>query len=211
MNVKPKTSKLDWKKVAIIAVVLGIAAYNWYTNGGPTDSAASSDDGRTTSQSVTRDNDRLPTADKPAPANNDRRENKNSKDSTSSSYLVSAGGKNLQSPAGLIYTDSRSEHRADHVLRHADDIPNRSGPHGVFHADGDDVFRLIDEAYELVKSRSGQVKTTEQNDGKTVYVIDMKRKIGFRGGREGQRQNHPQLNKIKLVLGDNRVITAYPY
>ena len=78
-------------------------------------------------------------------------------------------------------------------------------------ADGDDVFRLVDEAYRLIQSKSPQVKTTPANDGKTEYLIDMKRKIGYLGGQTGNRKNHPSLYKVKLILAEDRVITAYPY
>lgn len=164
--------KFDWKAIAVIAVVIVVGGYQWYTESN--------------------------SADKPI------RE-------TAGSYLKPAGGENLKSPAGLIYTGGRSEHRSDHVLRHANDIPDRQGPHGVFDANGDDVFRLVDEAYALIKSNSPQVKTTPAEDGKTEYVIDMKRKIGYLGGQTGDRKNNPSLDKVKLILADDRVITAYPY
>ena len=119
------------------------------------------------------------------------------------------------SPAGLTYTSSRSgEHRTEHVLRHASDQPNRAGNHGVFDADGDDVFRLIDEAYGLIKKNSKQVRKDKPRAGeedKAAYEIDMKRRIGYRGGKSGNRAGKPALKKIKLVLADDRVITAYPY
>ena len=121
-----------------------------------------------------------------------------------------AGGKSLKSPAGLLYLDGK-EHRAAHVLRHADDIPNRTNPHGVFHADGDDVFRLIDEAYELVKQNSKRVKSSPPENGKSVHVIKMNREIGYLGGQPGRRKNHPKLYRIKLVIAEDRIITAYPY
>ena len=143
------------------------------------------------------------TADKPTPVK--------PTPETVGSYLEPAGGKNLKSPAGLIYTGGKSEHRSDHVLRHASDIPDRAGSHGVFDANGDDVFRLVDEAYGLVKRNSLQVKTTPAENGKTEYVIDLHRKIGYLGGKTGNRKNNPSLERVKLILADDRVITAYPY
>lgn len=197
MNVESKPLKLDWKKIAVIAIVLGIAGYKWYTESGSTNASLGS--GPSATDSTSGEVVNLPVGER---VGNEK---------TPEAYLKSVGGKNLKSPAGLIYTGSRSEHRADHVLRHAQDIPDRPGPHGVFHANDDDVFRLIDEAYELVKIRSGQVKTKPSDDDRTEYIIDMKREIGFKGGQEGQRKHHPKLFKIKLVLSENRVITAYPY
>jgi hypothetical protein len=179
MTAPSKPLKLDWKTFFVIAIVLGVAGYQWYTGNSLTDSNGPPEAGQLAPESTT--------------------------------FLESAGGKNLKSPAGLIYTAGRSEHRADHVLRHAADIPNRQGIHGVFNADGEDVFRLLDEAYELIKTQSDRVKSKPSDDGKTEYVIDMQREIGFKGGEEGQKQNHPKLYKIKLVLAEDRVITAFPY
>lgn len=215
-NPTGKPIKFDWKKIAVIAVVLAVAGYQWYAQNYPSEQLAVE-----TGQSGTFSDDdyqvkTLPdaTANGEVSAKTDTNSKPNFKplkSKTSEPYLKSAGGKNLKSPAGLIYTSSRSEHRSDHVLRHARDIPDRKGSHGVFNANGDDVFRLVDEAYELVKKKSRQVKTKPAEDGKTEYVIDMKRKIGYKGGRTGKSQNHPPLYKVKLILGDNRVITAYPY
>lgn len=135
------------------------------------------------------------------------------KDSSSKPYLADGKNESKVSPEGLVYTASRSgEHRTEHVLRHAADQPNRAGSHGVFKVGSDDdVFRLIDEAYRLIKSNSKQVTKEKMEDGKTPYVVDMKRVIGFKGGQSGKRAGNPELRKIKLILAENRVITAYPY
>ncbi len=114
------------------------------------------------------------------------------------------------SPAGLVYTSGRSGHRSKHVMRHASDEPDRPGPQGVFEAQGNNVFPLIDEAYEWIQSDSNRVKTIPEENGKTEHVIDMNRRIGYLGGETGARKNHPPLERLNLVLGDNRVITAYP-
>ena len=82
--------------------------------------------------------------------------------------------------------------------------------HGVFDAKGDDVFRLVDEAYKLVKSKSKQVKS-ENSKGKMAHVIDMKRRIGFKGGQAGKRSNNKPLYKVKLILAGENIVTAYPY
>ena len=70
---------------------------------------------------------------------------------------------------------------------------------------------FLDEAYELIKNKSKQVKKSPGRNGKTEYVVDMKRKVGYLGGQTGGRKNNPPLYKIKLILGDNRVITAFPF
>ena len=40
----------------------------------------------------------------------------------------------------------------EHILRHANDIPTRDGPHGVFDGDSKVIFPLIDEAWKRAKS-----------------------------------------------------------
>lgn len=127
-----------------------------------------------------------------------------------SPYLRTGRGANRLSPAGLVYTSGRSGHRSKHVMRHASDEPDRPGPHGVFDAQGNNVFPLINEAYEWIQSDSNRVKTIPEENGKTEYVIDMNRRIGYLGGETGARKNHAPLERLNLVLGDNRVITAYP-
>lgn len=118
-------------------------------------------------------------------------------------------GRNYESPAGLVYTPgSREGHRRDHVLRHARDDPDKP-VHGVFD-DKAAVFALVDEAYEKVKSRSSDVET-KQEGNRTVHTVHMQRRVGFKGGRSGRQQNNPPLNRIRLVLEGNRIITAYPY
>jgi hypothetical protein len=249
MNFKTdSTKKFGWKQIAIIAVILGVAAFKFYEkrkaeqaangqNGGgvaqldldqeldldsqlkkdagsrqtpagkpkldftglKSESPKNSSSGKTTKPAVKRSsNDASPVVKK-----------------STQPYLRSGSRGAKVSPAGLTYTSSRSgEHRTEHVLRHANDMPNRPGNHGVFDADGDDVFRLIDEAYGLIKKNSKQVRKDKPRAGeeyKAAYEVDMRRRIGYRGGKSGNRAGKPPLRKIKLVLADDRVITAYPY
>ncbi len=207
MNAQSKRLKLDWKTIAVIAIVLGVSGYQWYTGNSLTDSNERPDAGQLATESGNGLEGEAKNANQ-SPMGSAR---KSVDAAPAEAFLKSAGGKNLKSPAGLIYTAGRSEHRADHVLKHAADIPDRAGSHGVFNAQGDDVFRLLDQAYELVKAKSDRVKSKPSDDGRTEYIIDMQREIGFKGGQEGNQQNHPKLYKIKLVLADDRVITAFPY
>lgn len=128
----------------------------------------------------------------------------------SDSFLQPAGGKNLRSPAGLIYGMAASgEHRVDHVMRHAKDDRNRPS-HGVFDGDQETILQAIDEAYELVKSKSKYVQT-ESSQGNTAYTVSLGRRIGYEGGEKGQRSNNKPLKSIRLILDGERLITAYPY
>jgi hypothetical protein len=124
--------------------------------------------------------------------------------------LREVGRDRYETPAGLLYTmGPRGEHRIEHVMRHAKDQPNRP-THSVFLADDQDsVLKLIDEAYGLAKSKSPRSQY-ESSKGNDKYDVDMKRKVGFDGGKKGQRNNYRSLNKVRMILDGNRVITAFP-
>jgi hypothetical protein len=125
--------------------------------------------------------------------------------------LKEVGRDRYQSPAGLLYTmGPRGEHRIEHVMRHAQDQPNRPA-HGVFMGNGDQdaVLKIIDDAYELVTSKSPRAKY-ESSQGNDKYDVDMQRKVGFEGGKKGQRSNNRALNSVRMILDGNRVITAFP-
>jgi hypothetical protein len=116
-----------------------------------------------------------------------------------------------RSAAGLLYTPgSREGHRLTHVLRHGDDQPLRPGLHGVFDGDDDDLLTVIDEAYLLVQAGSPQVQSRREGQ-RTVHEVDLRRRIGFVGGQEGRRRGNPPATHVRLVLEDDRVITAFPF
>lgn len=115
----------------------------------------------------------------------------------------------FESPAGLVYgPGSREGHRIDHVMRHAADDPERP-VHGVFDGDREIILTLLDEAYRIAQKRGPPVDV-EQDDRRTVYTIDMERRVGFVGGESGRRDGHPDATHIRLVLEDRNVITAFP-
>ncbi len=115
------------------------------------------------------------------------------------------------STAGLRYTPGSAEgHRLRHVLRHTSDQPDRPGLHGVFDGAADGALAAIDEAYLLTKRGGPRVKTQRQGP-RTVYEVDLARRIGYLGGQVGQRQGHPPASHIRLVLEGDRVITAFPF
>lgn len=117
----------------------------------------------------------------------------------------------FRSPAGLVYTmGPNREHRIDHILRHAVDDPDRRGPHGVFlPGDRDLVFQTIDDAWRRGKAGGRGVQRSDE-EGKTVLTVDMGKTIGYVGGKDGARDNHPKTTRLKLVVDGDRVITAYP-
>ena len=125
-------------------------------------------------------------------------------------WMQDIGGGKFKSPAGLIYTRSKREHRIDHVLMHCKD--DQSKPtHGIFVGSAVEVMKMVDEAYEMTKSGSGNVDTDKESGDKVTHTVSMGRVVGHTGGKKAQRQGRKELKRIKLVLGGgNRVITAFP-
>jgi hypothetical protein len=125
--------------------------------------------------------------------------------------LQSLGRERFQSPAGLVYAPAGGEHRLDHVMRHAGDIPERE-VHGVFDASRQAaVLQILDQAYLLVQADAPGVRKEGPDDkGRMEYTVDLPQRIGFVGGQDGAAQGHPATSRLKLILDGNRVITAYP-
>lgn len=125
--------------------------------------------------------------------------------------LVEIGRDTYRTPAGLVYgPGSRHRHRIQHVMAHSRDEPNRPGQHGVFDAnDQSGVLKLIDEVYE--KAQRGETVSRQEQDSRTVYEVDLGRRIGFVGGQTGNRRNRPSARHVRLVVEGNRLITAFPF
>ena len=99
-------------------------------------------------------------------------------------------------------------HRLDHLERHTVDDPQRPGKHGVFDGGMEGALATIDRAYE--RALTGAKTTKEVEEGRTIYTVDMGSRVGYIGGRDGNRQNKPMAQRVKMVLDKDRVITAYP-
>ncbi len=160
-----------------------------------------------------------PVSKKQTPANSNRPPPLNSSQRSTTAktkpelgQLRDLGGKVWESAAGLKYgPGSREKHRLLHIMRHAEDQPNRPGKHGVFAGEGErkKVLAVIDEAY--LKALKGGKKVERKKEGnRIVYTIDMDRRIGFVGGQVGNKQGKPSAYKIRLVLEGTNVITAFP-
>ncbi|WP_437228844.1 hypothetical protein SH661x_001110 [Planctomicrobium sp. SH661] len=125
--------------------------------------------------------------------------------------LKSTGKDRWISPAGLKYEgrDPDGKTRKEHVLRHARDIPNRDGPHGVFDGGEELAFAWIDAAWEKIQKQKIRPRT---EDGRDVYTVNMGQRVGYMGGEFGGRAGHPALDRIFLVLrqGTTEVVTAFP-
>ncbi len=125
--------------------------------------------------------------------------------------LRDTGGRRYLSAGGLQYNPGSEEgHRLKHIERHLVDDPDRPGKHGVFDGDMPQVLRWIDDGYGRAKRGAKGVRKTEE-DGRTVYEIPFDKPIGYIGGRDGQRSGNPPAKRLRLVLDDTRVITAFPF
>ena len=126
--------------------------------------------------------------------------------------LVDKARQKFQSTAGLLYVQGSADgHRLKHVLKHAKDIPDKN-IHGVFDGEGDrdKILAWIDIAYEAGR-KGGRGTKVERQGGRVVYTVRMSQRIGFVGGRAGQRDNYPECRYLRLVVQNgNEVVTAYP-
>ena len=119
--------------------------------------------------------------------------------------LTPAGRGRFESTAGLIY----SQYRIDHVMEHSQDIPDKP-THGVFEGTKDEIFALIDEAYELAQKKGPPQVVIQDEGDRTTYTVNLNRKIGHGGGQSGARRRNPPLKFVKIVLEGDEVITAFP-
>ncbi len=123
--------------------------------------------------------------------------------------LADQGNDRFLSPAGLLYVlGSQEGHRLKHVERHTFDAPGRPGSHGVFDGGMATALATIDKAYR--KAKTGSQTSKQEEDGRTIYTVDMGARVGYVGGSDGKRRKNPMARRVRLVLERNRVITAYP-
>ena len=123
--------------------------------------------------------------------------------------LRDLGNERYLSTAGVLYTRGSAEgHRLEHLRRHTADQPSRPGKHGVFDGEMPGAIKTIDLAYE--KAQAGQRTSVQKDRDRTVYTVDMGRRVGYIGGREGNRRRKPMARRVRMVMEGNRLITAYP-
>ena len=125
--------------------------------------------------------------------------------------LTEVGDMVFETTAGLIYTRGSADgHRLKHVMKHAVDDPSRP-VHSVFEPGEEHaVFAVIDEAY-LIADLEGPPRARKQSErGRTIWLVDMRRTVGYVGGQKGRRKGYPKVRGIKLVLEGRNVITAFP-
>ena len=150
MNFQTKGKNVDWKRIAVIAVVALVAGYQysrphlerWFERDLPTLT------GEGDQQNASNDTDSRYDAKLPGASSGQSQGNSNQ--NQSGDFLRSVGGNKFESPEGLLYTmGPRGEHRVDHVLRHGRDMPERP-VHSVFDGDRNEILALIDEALSLI-------------------------------------------------------------
>ena len=116
----------------------------------------------------------------------------------------------FESTAGLHYVPgSADDHRLRHVMQHAEDDLTKP-IHGVFEGDRDQILAVIDEAWQKAGKADSDVRSEKQND-RRIYTVNLRRRIGYMGGSEGERKSNPECRYVRLVLeNQNIVVTAYP-
>jgi hypothetical protein len=116
-----------------------------------------------------------------------------------------------ESRGGLRYgADPTFGNRVSHVLSHAADIPTRPGAHGVFDGGRFGTLGVVDEAWALAQA-GGQGVTVVSQGTRTIYTVDMGRRVGFIGGQAGAAAGHPAASHVRLVIESSAdVITAFP-
>jgi RHS repeat-associated protein len=128
--------------------------------------------------------------------------------------LKQAGPGVWESSGGLRYgADPNHGNRVQHVLRHSVDDPMRAGAngHGVFDAGRTGTLGVIDEAWQIAQRGGSNVTVTTQGT-RTVYNVDMGRRVGYTGGQAGGAAGHPAANNVRIVVeGTNDLITAFPF
>lgn len=96
-----------------------------------------------------------------------------------------------------------------HLATHVRDNPSRPYKHGVFDGDGlSEAVAIVDEAYE--KASAGRGVEVEREGRRTVYRVEMGRRVGFVGGQWGASRGRPAARRVQLVMEGDRLITAYP-
>lgn len=162
------------------------------TNAGTTSTASSSKDGKSGSSSQATDTRSTDTETPPL------------------GKLTEVSPKVFETTAGLRYgPGSVDKHRLLHLMQHAKDRPDKP-VHGVFEGDEYQVRALVDEAYLIADLRGPPQAKKSVEGNRTIWKVDMKKRVGYLGGEVGQRKNNPPLTGIQLVLEGQNVITAYP-
>jgi hypothetical protein len=125
-------------------------------------------------------------------------------------YLKELGRSRYESPEGLVYGRGSEEgHRLKHIARHLEDQPNRPGSHGVFEGTMQEFLQAIDDTYARAKRKAKGTKSRSE-DSETVYEAPFEKAIGYLGGEDGKRKKNPPLKRLRIVVRDKSLVTAFP-
>lgn len=125
--------------------------------------------------------------------------------------LKHTGSEVYISAAGLRYTRGSEEgHRIKHLARHLEDMPERSGSHGVFEGGWQVTLQRIDDAYRRSKQNDAKTKVRKE-ENRSVIETEFSESIGYVGGRDGAKKGYPTTRRLRLVTEGDRFITAFPY
>ncbi|MEN1680048.1 MAG: hypothetical protein AAGJ46_10670 [Planctomycetota bacterium] len=124
--------------------------------------------------------------------------------------LESVGRSVYVSPAGVRYRrGSEQGHRLLHLATHTQDNPSRPFSHGVFAGENlPDAVAIVDDAYR--QAQAGKRVDVEREGRRTVYRVEMGRRVGYVGGQRGAARGRPAARRIQLVMEGGNLITAYP-
>ncbi len=148
---------------------------------------------------------------KPAPVSVPARDGADDFPGIAKGILRSEGNGAWVSRGGLRYTsdDKIFGNRVRHVLYHASDDPERKRPHGVFDAGRSGALGVVDEAWAIAQGGGHRVAISTQG-AKTIYTVDMRRRVGYVGGQPGAAAGHAAASHVRSILKGHDVITAYP-
>ncbi len=202
--VKTSDGKVSWPRILILGVVLLV--YVFLQPILEKNLGVELPDITVDSPSSTTPTDRVPPHSSP-----NQKSNPQAAIEELADFLEPLGRDSYVSPAGLRYTrGSEHGHRIAHIMAHTQDEPNQQGQHGVFDAKKPlEVFQLIDNAYQL--ALLGDRTDTNYEDERTIYTVNLGKRIGYIGGTSGKRRNHPSAKYLRLVVERDRLITAFPY
>lgn len=125
-------------------------------------------------------------------------------------FLKELGRGRFESPAGLIYGRGSEEgHRLLHIARHLEDQPDRPGSHGVFEGSMREFLEAIDDGYLRARRKAKGTKSRGE-DSETVYEAPFEKTIGYLGGEDGKRKRNPPLKRLRIVVREKTLITAFP-
>jgi hypothetical protein len=67
----------------------------------------------------------------------------------------------------------------------------------------------IDDGYKRARGHAKGTKQREE-EGMTVFEAPFDKPIGYLGGSEGARKGKPKLKRLRIVVREKNLITAFP-